>query len=75
MMCLLCCYSEYIRRVGIAMTAAGVLCPLTFTVLCVVSVLGSHAFVYPFHNTSLDWETRVDDLVNRLTLHVSQTII
>jgi len=31
---------------------------------------GTVEFDYPFRNTSLDWDSRVDDLVNRLTLQV-----
>jgi len=53
------------------MTAAWVSYTCTFAVLCVVSALASRAFVYPFLNTSLDWDARVDDLVNRLTLQVT----
>jgi len=43
----------------------------TLTVICTVAVaLGYYLEDYPFRNTSLDWDSRVDDLVSRLTLQV-----
>ena len=41
----------------------------TFAVVSVVA-LGLHTYEFPFRNTSLDWDSRVDDLVNRLTVQV-----
>ena len=58
------------RRVDIDMYAVWMLCTWTVTAVCSV-VLGSGTNDYPFRNISLDWETRVDDLVYRLTLQVS----
>lgn len=53
------------------MSSVALLITWTFAVVCVVSMgFGTVEFDYPFRNTSLDWDSRVDDLVNRLTLQV-----
>jgi len=46
----------------------------TFAVVCVIA-LGSRIDDYPFRNTSLDWDSRVDDLVSRLTLQVRYNVL
>jgi hypothetical protein len=43
-----------------------VLCALMFMARAAISLSED----YPFRNTSLDWNTRVNDLVYRLTLEV-----
>jgi len=51
------------------MSAVSSLVTWTCAIVCVVA-LGSVTDDYPFRNISLDWDTRVDDLVSRLTLQV-----
>jgi len=55
------------------MSAVSTLITWTFAVVCVVT-LGFVTDDYPFRNISLDWDTRVDDLVSRLTLQVSKIL-